>query len=135
MGHVSHHKKRSLTKAAAQIVLVLGALAFASSALHFAYTAYESSDCYNATKTDPFSGEPVRRSPVDSDECRLVLATSEQHQRFDAAIAVLAIVVGTGAAVRLSNSRRRTKRVVLVVELAVVAVGTIYILLLASVLR
>lgn len=133
MGHVSHHKEHLLTRPAARIVVVLTAVIFAGAALHFAYTAYESSQCY--TGTDYFSTEPQSRQAVDSDECRLILSHSEEHQRIDASVAMLAILVAIGAAVRLSNASRRTRRVVLVVEIAVVVVGAFYTILLASLLR
>jgi hypothetical protein len=135
MGPVSHRKKRSLTRIAAWIVLAVGIVAFAGAATQFVYLAYESGDCYEADTTDHFTGEPIRRAPIHTDECRLVISRSEDHQRIDAAIAILAIVVMSGAAVRLSKASRRTKRVVLMVEVAVVAVGIVYTILLASVLR
>ena len=134
MGHVSHRGKRALAKTAARIVLVLGILAIAGAVTHFAYLAYESRDCFTAT-TDADTGLPQRRVPVDSGDCRQILSRGEDHQRIDAAIALLAIVIVIGAAVRLSNASRRTRRVVLMLEIAVVAVGIVYTILLAFVLR
>ena len=134
MGRVSHRGKRALTKTAARIALVLGIVVFAGTVSHFTYLAYESRDCFSVT-TDADTGLPQRRVPVDSDDCRLILSRNEEHQRTDAATAMLAIVIVIGAAVRLSNASRRTRRVVLMVEIAVVAVGIVYTILLAFVLR
>ena len=135
MGHVSHRSHRALTRAMARIALVLAALTFAGAVIHFSYIAYESSQCYTEVSDDPLSHESRDREPVDSDECRLILASSEERQRIDAAIAVLAIVVGSGAAVRLSSASRHTQRVILLAEVIVVAVGVVYTVLLASALR
>lgn len=116
-------------------MLVLGALSFAGAVIHFSYTAYQSSQCYTESAVDTLSQEPRRLQTIDSDDCRLILASSEAHQRIDAAIAILAIVVGIGAAVRSSNASRRTRRVVLAAEVVTVAVGTIYFILLVNTLR
>lgn len=133
MGHVSHSKKHLLTRPAARIVLVLAALLFTGAALHFAFTAYETSEC--TTGIDYFSTEQQSQGTVDSDHCRFILSVSEEHQRTAAAIAVLAIIVGIGAAVRLSNASRHTRRIVLAIEVVVVALGVFYTILLASVLH
>jgi hypothetical protein len=134
MGQVSHRTRRSATKTAARIALALGTLAFVGVALHFGYAAHESAGCYQAS-TDIFTGEPQREVPIESEECRLILSHNEEHQRVDAAIAMLAIVIVSGAAVRLSSASRRTRRIVLMVEVVVVALGIVYTILLASVLR
>jgi predicted nucleic acid-binding Zn ribbon protein len=134
MGHESHRRKRSLRKTAARIVLVLGILAFAGAVAHFTYLAYESGDCFTAN-TDADTGMPDRRVPVDSEECRLILSHNEDHQRVDAAIAMLAIVILIGSVVRLSNASRRTRRIVFMVEVALIAVGAVYAILLATFLR
>jgi hypothetical protein len=135
MGRLSHRRQRALTRTAARIALVLGALTFAGAVVHFSYTAYESSQCYTAAGDYSTSQGPQRMQVVDSAECRLILAKSEEHQRIDAAIAILVIVVWIGAAVRLSNTRRRTRRAILIVEVAVVAVGLVYTVLLAFAFR
>jgi len=135
MGPVSRRKKRSLARTAAGIVLVLGTLIFAGAVVHFSYTAYESSQCYTEIADDSLSQKSRRLQVVDSDDCRRILASSEQHQRIDAALAILAIVVGIGAAVRLSNASHRTRRLVLMAEVVAVTVGTIYFILLETVLR
>jgi len=133
-GHESHRGKRALTKTAARIALVMGILAFAGVVAHFTYLAYESRDCFTET-TDADTGLPQRRVPVASEDCRQILSRGEGHQRTDAAIALLAIVIVIGAAVGLANASRRTRRVVLTLEIAVVAVGIVYTILLAFVLR
>lgn len=115
-------------------MLVLAAVTFGGAILHFSYTAYESGQCYTADG-DSFSPETQPRIPIDSDDCRAILARTEQYQRTDATIAVLAVILIIGASVRLSKASHRTKRVVLVAEVAVVAVGAVYTILLASVLR
>lgn len=134
MDHASRHRHRSRSKSAARIVLVLGMLVFVGVAVHFAYAAHESAECYRAS-ADAFTGEPEREVPVDSAECRLILSHNEQHQRVDAIIAMLAIVILAGAGVRLSKASRRTRRIVLMVEVVVVALGIVYTILLASVVR
>ena len=135
MRHVRHRKRRSLTTIAARIVLVLGTLIFAGAVVHFSYTAFESSQCYTEKAPDNLSQAQRSMQVVDSDDCRRILASSEQHQRIDSALAILAIVVGIGAAVRLSNASHRTRRLVLAAEIVVVTVGTIYFILLANSLR
>ena len=115
-------------------MLVLAAVTFGGAIFHFSYTAYESSQCYTAD-AGSYSTEPQPRRPVDSGDCREILASAEQHQRTDAVIAVLAVMLIVGAAVRLSKASRRTKRVVLVAEVVVVAIGVIYTILLATALR
>ncbi len=134
MGHASHHREHLLTRPAARVVVVLAALIFAGAVVHFAVTAYESRNCFTPS-TDAVTGEPQRQQPIDSDDCRLVLSRSEDRQRTDATIAVLAIAVVIGAAVRLSKASRRTRRVVLVVEIIVLVLGAVYMILLASLLR
>ena len=134
MGHGTHRKRRSLTRTMARIVLVLAAVTLGIAILHFSYTAYESGQCYTGS-AGLFSTEPPPREPIDSDDCRQILASSDEHQRTDAAIAVLAVVLMTGAAVRLSKASRRTRRLVLVAEIAVVTLGVVYTVLLATALR
>lgn len=134
MGHGSRHRKNSGPRKAARIALFFGILTFTGAVIDFAYFAYKSGQCYTAS-TDVETGEPQRQKPVDSDDCRLIISHSEDHQRMAATIAILAVVIATGAAVRLSNASRRTRRMLLVVEVAVVAVGVVYTILLASVLR
>lgn len=134
MGHGSRHRKNSVPRRAARIALILGTLAFVGAAIHFSYSAYESGQCYTSS-TDAETGLPQREMPIKSDDCRLILSRSENHQRIDAAIAMLAILVVIGAAVRLSNASRRTRRLLLIAEVALVAVGTIYTILLATALR
>ncbi len=136
MGNGSHHRRRSATKTAVQIVLVLAVVTFGGAVVHFSYTAYESGQCYTANADSlSYSGEPLPRRPIDSRDCRQILASSEEHQRIDACIAILAIVLAGGAAVRLSKASHHTKRIVLVAEVAVVTVGVAYTILLATVLR
>jgi hypothetical protein len=134
MGHGSHHKKSSVPRRAARIALILGILAFVGATLHFIFTAYESSECYTSS-TDPETGQPQRQKPVDSGECRMIISETESHQRVDATIALVAIVFVVGGAVRLSNANRRTRRLMLIAEVAVVVIGVIYTILLASILR
>ena len=134
MGHVSRHRNNSVPRKAARIALVLGALTFAGSVLHFSYTAYESSQCYTESADTGLSQEHGRLKPVDSDDCRLVLASSEQHQRIDAALAMLAIIVGIGAAVRLSSASRHTRRRLLLGGVAVVALA-VYVVVLTFAFR
>ena len=134
MGHASHHKRPSLTRTAARIVLVLAAVTFGGAVVHFSYTAYESGQCYTAD-ADPISTQTHPRRPLDSGDCRWIIASSEEHQRTDAAIAILAVVLMIGAAVRLSKASRRTRRFVLVAEITVVTIGVFYTILLASALR
>ena len=55
-----------------------------------------------------YSDAPAKA--LDSGDCREILASSEEHQRTDAVIAVLAVVLMIGAAVRLSKASHRTKR-------------------------
>ena len=135
MGDARHHKRRSPARTAARVVLVLAALTFGGAICHFSYIAYESSQCYTADASDPFSTETQPRRPIDSGNCRAILASTEEHQRTDAAIAILAVVLMIGAAVRLSKASRRTRRLVLVAEIAVVTVGIVYTVLLATALR
>jgi predicted nucleic acid-binding Zn ribbon protein len=134
MGDVRHHRPHLLTRPAARVVVVLAAVIFTGAAVHFAVTAYEARDCFT-TASDVSSGEPQRRQPVESDDCRQVLSRSEDRQRTDATIAILAVAVGIGAAVRLSKASRRTRRVILVVEIVVLGVGAVYIILLSAMLR
>jgi hypothetical protein len=125
---------RSVSKTVARIVLVLRILAFAGAVTQFIFLAYEYGDCF-APSQDPDTGRPRHGAPVDSDDCRLIRSQSESHQRADAAIAMLAVMVVIGAAVWLSKARRQTRRRVLILEVAVVTVGVVYIVLLAAVLR
>jgi len=132
MGHGSRHRKTSAARRAAQIAFVLGVLVFAGAILDFAYFAYEGSECYSGT----FSFSPrSERTQVNTAECRQLIAQAESHQPVDAAIAILAIVIVIGAAVRLSKASRSTRRFVLVAEIIVVTIGAIYTILLASALR
>jgi hypothetical protein len=135
VGHLSHRRQRALTKTAARIALILGIVAFAAAVIHFSYNAYESTPCYTGDAGGGLSQESRGMRPVDSGDCRLILASSEEHQRIDAAIAVLAIIVVIGGSVRLSNASRRTRRVVLIAEVIVVAVGIVYAVLLTSAFR
>jgi hypothetical protein len=135
MGHVSHHKRRSASRTAARIMLILAAVTFSAAIGHFSYTAYESSQCYTANTSDPFSTEPLPQTPIDSDSCRAIIAGGDEHQRTDAAIAILAAVLLIGAGVRLSKASHRTRRLVLVAEIIVVTIGALYTILLASALR
>jgi hypothetical protein len=134
MAHGSHHKRRSASKAAARVVLVLAAVIFGGAIFHFSYTAYESGQCFT-TDADSISTETRPRRPIDSGDCRSIIASSENHQRSDAAIALLAVVLMIGAGVRLSKASRRTRRLVLVAEIAVVTLGVVYTVLLATALR
>ena len=122
MAHGSHHRKRSLARITAWILLALGILALVVASLHFAYAAYESSNCLKPTATDPVSGETVRRTPIDTDECRLIISRTEDRQRIDAAIAIFSIALVLAAAVRLSRAHRNTKRILLAAEATVVVV-------------
>ena len=134
MGHVSRRKERSLTRIAARILLVLGIAAGVGAILDFAYSAYRTSLCYE-TNAGEYSDSIAPRVPVDSNECRLTISRGDVRQRRDAVIAILAIVVGIGAAVRLSSASHRTRRLVLVAEVVAVAVGAIYFALLATMVR
>ncbi len=134
MGHVSQRAKHSRTRAAARTVLVLGIVAFAGAVLNFALNAYVSTDCFTPSAQYD-SGAPGRRDAIDSDECRQIILRRDEHQRVDAAIAILAIMVVIGGAVRVSKASRRTRKVILVAEVAVVVVGVVYIVLLTSAFR
>jgi len=134
MGHMSRQKRRSPARTAARIGLVLAAVTFGGAIFHFSYTAYESGQCYTAN-SDSLSTEMRPRKAIDSDDCRRILASSEEHQRTDAAIAVLAVMLMIGAAVRLSKASRRTRKLVLVAEIVAVAIGIVYTILLATALR
>ena len=134
MGHVSHRTKRTPARTAARVALVLGIVAFTGALLDFAFHAYESSDCFTpGAQYD--SGVPMPRDAVASDECRELILRRDEHQRTDATIAMLAIVVVMGGAVRLSNASRRTQRILLTAEIVVVAVGIVYIGLLTLAFR
>ena len=135
MAHVRHHREHLLTRPAARVVVVLAALIFAGAAVHFAVTAYQSRQCFAPADVAGSSQEQQRYQPVDSDDCRLILSRSEDRQRTDATIAVLAIAVGIGGTVRLSKASRRTRRVVLVVEIIVLVLGAVYMVLLISLFR
>lgn len=135
MRHPNHSEEHWLTRTGARVLLVAAAVMFAGAVVHFAFTAFESRQCYTESPDTSLSQDQRRLATVNSNDCRRILASSEQHQRTDAAIAILAIIVAIGAAIRLSKATRQTKRVVLAIEIAVVAVGVFYTILLATILR
>ena len=115
-------------------MLIVAAVTFGAAIFHFSYTAYESSQC-STDAGSPFTTETLPRRPIDSGDCRAILAGGDEHQRTDAAIAVLAVVLMIGAGVRLSKASRRTRRLALAAEIVVVTVGVFYTILLATALR
>ena len=136
MGHGSRHKRRSLCRELRrELCWCLAVVTFGGAIFHFSYTAYESSQCYTADSTESFSTEShaAKAQSIRTTAARS-LPAAKTISGLDAAIAVLAIVLIVGAAVRLSKASRRTRRLVLVAEVAVVTIGVVYTILLASAL-
>jgi hypothetical protein len=132
MGHVSHSKKMRWRKPAARAVLVLGIVLLIESSIDFIYHAETYAEC-SATASDLLTWVPwLRPSGTDCDEG---LQAIERHLRLDAMAAMVGILLACGAGIPLSKFRRRTKRLLVLTEVAFVVVGTVYTALLFTVLR
>lgn len=132
MGHVSHSKKKRWRKTAARAVLVVGIVLLIGSSVDFIYHARTYAEC-SATAPDLLTG--VAWSRPSEAECAEGLLGIEGHLRQDAMAAMVGILLACGAGIPLSKFRRRTKRLLVLTEVAFVVVGTVYTVLLFTVLR
>ena len=131
MGHVSHNKKKRWRKTAARAALVLGIVLLVGSSVDFIYHAQTYAEC-SATASDLLTSVPWLRPGTD---CAEGLLGIEGHLRQDAMAAMVGILLACGAGIPLSKFRRRTKRLLVLTEVAFVVVGTVYTVLLFTVLR
>jgi hypothetical protein len=131
MGHVSHNKKKRWRKTAARAVLVLGIVLLIGSSIDFIYHARTYAEC-SATASDLLTSASWSR-PSDA-ECAEGLGI-EGHLRQDAMAAMVGILLACGAGIPLAKARRRTKRLLVLTEVAFVVVGTVYTALLFTILR
>lgn len=128
MEHSSHRSKRALTKKTARVAQMLAITLCLAGMVDFAYSALQSSSCFVNT-TGSLGEDPQPRAAVDSDECRAVINSRDLHFRGDALAVLLGVAVFAGATVIRSNAHRRTKRMVIGIEVAVLVIVLAYSIL------
>ncbi len=116
----------------AKVVLGLGIVIFVTGASHFVYNAHERSNCF-AEVYDPLTQHDSYH--VSNRDCDQEVIFRDRMMRFDAGIAALGIALVIGSGVRLSNLRRRTRRWLLIGEVAVVGVVVVYVVVVAYAFR
>jgi hypothetical protein len=134
MGPPRHHHKRSLSWRIARWFQVLAIVMCLAAAADFTYSAFRSSDCF-APGQNSEDGLSEPRDAITSPECAAEIARRDTHFQVDAAIALLGLAILAGATVRRSDAHRRTKRLVITVEVAVVVLAIVYGALLSFALR
>ena len=120
-----HHRHNRLARRVARIVRLLAIVIVAAGVADFILSAFRSSQCFT-DMPDPQAQGVTTRVAVESEECRVEIARRDSHSRVDALAVLLAVALLVGAGVELSNAHRRTRRLVLGVEVAVLVLLLAY---------
>ena len=128
MSAAGHHRRHLWENAAARTLLAVGILLCGAAVADFAYQAHQTSGCFVAASGPSQQGSPPRAA-VGSEECRIAIPRRNAHLFADCVSMLLGVAVLIGAAVDLSHAHRRTKRLVLAAEFAVVLLTVFYSLL------